>query len=96
MAAGRLATPPRNHLADGSPNGEFNAGQPEQIVEIAGPTDGDRHAGDPILEDQIPSRQPGEHFSERRVGKCVGAPGYGNHGRHFGIAQGGQRTGQSG
>jgi hypothetical protein len=67
----------------------------QQIVEVAGPSDRHRDTGDAVFQNQIPAGQPGQQFPERGIRKGIGAPGYRNHRRHFGIAECRQRTGQS-
>ncbi len=75
---------------------QIEAGQFQEIIEIAGPADGDGDTGDAVFKNQIPSGDPGEKFAQGGVGIGIGRTGHGNHGGKFGIAQGRKDTGQAG
>ena len=56
----------------GCPVRQFDSGQPKQIVEIAGPANGDSDRGNAVLENEVPAGDPGQEFSQRGIGVGIG------------------------
>ena len=67
--------------------GYFQAKIAQKTRNIAGPADCDRCRAEGIFEDQVPTDDPGDEFTHRRIGISIGAAGN-RHGRsHLGIAE---------
>ena len=75
---------------------QFDPGQPEQIVEIAGPPDGDGDTGHTVFENQVPAGDPGQELSQRGIRVGIGRAGHGNHGGKLCIAECREGAGQAG
>ncbi len=72
--------------------------QPEfrhHALEIARPAVRDGRRPDGVLEDEVPTDDPGEQFAERGVRICVGGACHGHHRRKLGIAQRREDTGDA-
>ncbi len=79
-----------------SPVRQFNPSQPEQIIEITGPPDGDCDTGYAVFENQIPTGNPGQEFSQGGIRIGIGGAGHGNHGGKLCIAECREGAGQTG
>src|ERR1700722_17452625 len=64
----------------------------QEVIQILAP--GDRNGGGAkrILQDEVPSDNPGDEFAESRIGVSVGASRNGNHSRQFRITKAGEST----
>ena len=62
----------------------------EQINEMRGEADADRHVADGIFEDEVPADDPRDELAHGRVGVGVGAACDRDHRRQFGIAERGE------
>src|SRR2546428_6515776 len=73
--------------------------QPDLIHEcreVSGPTNGDCRSAEEILEDQIPTDDPGDELAEGRIAVSVCTAGDRDHAREFGAAEASEKASQSG
>src|SRR5258708_1031218 len=66
---------------------------PGEADDIGGPPDRDRDRADRVFEDEVPADDPRDQFAEGRVGEGIGPAAEGKGGRHLGVAQPGEYTG---
>ena len=75
------------------PGRQMHAEAAQQLLEVAGPRDGDGDVADRVLDDQIPADDPRHQLAERRVGVGVGGSRHRHHRRELGVAQRGEAAG---
>src|SRR5438876_396549 len=63
--------------------------------EISGPAYGDRHIADGVFEDQVPTDDPRDYFTERCIGIGVGRACDRNHRSQLGVTKRREATGDS-
>ena len=68
----------------------------EERSEISGPTHRHSRSAEQILEDQVPSDDPRDELTQRRVAVRVRASGDRNHRREFGVTQPREQTANAG
>src|SRR6476660_3415130 len=68
----------------------------EDPIRVLAPGDGDGRRGYGILEDQIPSDDPGDQLAHRGVGIGVSAAGERNHGGKLGVTKTGKCAAEAG
>ena len=66
-----------------------------EIDNVGGKADAHGHVADGVLQDQVPTDDPGHQFSHGGVGVGVSAAGNGNHRRQLGIAEPGEGANDS-
>src|SRR5215472_2497480 len=71
----------------------MNAKPIHEIDQMLGKADADGHVANSVFENQVPTDDPGDEFTHRGVSISVGAAGNRNHGSEFGVANGGEATG---
>src|SRR5204863_2217518 len=59
----------------------------EHAIRVLAPSDRNRRRRDRVLEDQIPTDDPRDKLTHRRVGIGIGAAGDGNHRGEFRVAE---------
>ena len=78
------------------PHGKLQAKQTaEEPDEITRPTNRHRHVANGVFENEVPADNPGDDFTERRVGISVGGTGHRNHRRQLGITKRRETAGDS-
>src|SRR5262249_20833796 len=60
---------------------------PQERHDVARPPNRYRHGSESVLQDQVPADDPGDELTEGRVPVGVRAPGHGNEGGEFGVAE---------
>ena len=74
--------------------GDADAAQ--QLLEVAGPGDGDRDVADRVLDDQVPADDPADQLAQGGVGVGVGRAGDRHHRGELGVAEGREAAGDGG
>src|SRR3990170_862390 len=82
-------------IVDGEILGYGLAKSAYKFSKIIGPQDGHGNVANSILQQQVPSDDPGHELSQRIICIGVGAAGNRNHGGKLGIAQSGKPAGNS-
>src|SRR5262245_39608299 len=78
------------------PDRQLGTETSEQFLEITGPANSNSDVAYGIFNDEIPSNNPGDQFSQRCVRIRIGAAGDGNHGSKLSVAQSAKPTRYSG
>ena len=107
ITAGRLMTPPgtRSDVVQRRipgkrrlrpAGGDGDAGSLQEVDEVPRPTDGDRRGAKHVLEDEVPTDEPGNELAERRIRIGVCAPRDRDHGRELRVAESCEQTAKPG